>query len=115
MPILQQFEERRREQAPNLASPAMNSSAVHDVPGAAPAVVAESAVQTAELNGEQQHAVSNKTKHKKDKKEKAVVKAVSIRKLFSLADETDKVHVLSEGPMHPRCIKLQLQQHHCEA
>jgi hypothetical protein len=62
------------------------SSAVQDVPGAAPAVVAEDALQTAELRSEQKH-LSKKTKGKKDN----AIKSVSLRKLFSLADSTDKV------------------------
>jgi hypothetical protein len=66
-------------------STTMNGSAVHDLPGAAPALVAESAMQTAELSNEQQHT-SKKTKRKKDKNQKSAIKSVSIRKLFSLAD-----------------------------
>jgi hypothetical protein len=62
------------------------SSAVQDVPGAAPAVVAEDALQTAELRSEQKQ-LSKKTKRKKDN----AVKSVSLRKLFSLADNYDKV------------------------
>jgi hypothetical protein len=99
MQTLQQFEERRRNKL-EACEASMNGSAVHDLPGAAPAVVAESAVQTAELNGEQQDVTSTKTKHKNDKKEKAVVKSVSIKKLFSLADKTDKVHAPLNDPIH---------------
>jgi hypothetical protein len=67
----------------------MSSSAVQDVPGAAPALVAEDALQTAELRNEQKQ-LSKKTKRKKDN----AVKSVSIMKLFSLADSTDKVKLL---------------------
>eukprot|EP00953_Heterococcus_sp_UTEX-ZZ885_P013589 7765-Heterococcus_DN1.PRE.1 len=58
------------------------SSAVQDVPGAAPAVVADDASGRSE-----QKQLSKKTKRKKDN----AVKSVSLRKLFSLADNYDKV------------------------
>jgi hypothetical protein len=71
----------------------MNSNAVRDLPVAAPAPVAESAVHTAELNcseQQQQHSISSTTNQNKVKKD-AIKKSVSIRKLFSVADKTDKV------------------------